>query len=219
MIAGDQHLGSVVHHGIEEWNNAGYSFAVPAAANFWMRWWNPEQPGKNMEKGAPKYTGEYEDAFHNKITVHAVANPTHKDNKPREDLLKGRAAGYGIIKFNKPKREITYECWERNVDMFAAGSKPYAGWPITFSQTDNFKITNGYYLPKLMISKSDQVVTVRNQYTKTVISSLRIKGNEYQPKAMQPGDYTIEIGEGKDMQRLFDLAATKKNKLKMKVLF
>lgn len=212
MIAGDQHLGSVVHHGIEDYNNAGYSFAVPAAANFWMRWWNPENPGKNRKLNSPKYTGEYEDAFHNKITVHAVANPTHKDNSPKTDLLKGRAAGYGIIKFNKSAREITYECWARNVDITDPKSKQYEGWPITFNQTDNFAIQEGFELPTLKISKANQVVTVRNNYTKEVVSSLRIKGDEYQPKVMQPGVFTIEVGEGKNKQFFFDVEAVKKNK-------
>ncbi|TNJ43144.1 alkaline phosphatase D family protein [Tamlana fucoidanivorans] len=212
MIAGDQHLGSVVHHGVEDWNNAGFSFAVPATSNFWMRWWNPDAPGKNRMKGAPDYTGEFKDAFHNKITVHAVANPTHKDNKPREDLLKGRAAGYGIIKFNKPNRQITFECWERNVDMFAPNSRPYTGWPVTCNQEDNFLIKNGYELPTLKLSKSNQVVTVRDRYTKDVIHSIRIKGNTYKPKVMYSGIYTVEVGEGEAMQSLYDLEAKTKNK-------
>ncbi|MHC4619670.1 MAG: hypothetical protein ACYTEQ_18135, partial [Planctomycetota bacterium] len=29
MIGGDQHLGTFIHHGIERWNDAGYSFCVP----------------------------------------------------------------------------------------------------------------------------------------------------------------------------------------------
>lgn len=217
MIAGDQHLGSVVHHGIEDWNNAGYSFAVPAAANFWMRWWNPDKPGKNRQPNSAKYTGEYKDAFHNKITVHAVANPTHKDNKPRTDLLDGRAAGYGIIKFNKAKRETTFECWKRNVDITNPNSKQYDGWPITFNQTDNFAIKDGFELPTLQISKNNQVVTVRNNYTKEVISSLRISGNNYQPKVMHSGEYTIEVGEGKSVKRFYDIVAKKKDKSTLKV--
>ena len=32
-LAGDQHLGSFVHHGIDEWNDAIYSFCVPSIAN------------------------------------------------------------------------------------------------------------------------------------------------------------------------------------------
>ncbi|SFF68108.1 hypothetical protein SAMN04488033_10453 [Salegentibacter agarivorans] len=217
MIAGDQHLGSVVHHGIEDWNNAGYSFAVPAAANFWMRWWNPDEPGKNRKPNSPKYTGEYKDAFHNKITVHAVANPTHKDNTQREDLLDGRAAGYGIIRFNRPKREITYECWKRNVDITNPNSKQYEGWPVTFSQTDNFIVNEGYQLPKLKISKPNQVVTVRDNYTKEVISSLRLKGSTYSPKVMHQGDYSIEVGEGKHKKRYFGIEASKKNSSIIKV--
>ena len=217
MIAGDQHLGTVVHHGIEDWNNAGYSFAVPAAANFWLRWWKPDFPGKNRKSGAPDYTGEFEDAFHNKITVHAVANPSHEDNTPKEDLLNGRAAGYGIIRFNKNNREITYECWPRNKDMFAPESKPYAGWPVTFKQTDNFYIEDGFELPLLKISQPNQVVTVKNYYTSEVVSSLRIKGSEYRPKVLQEGKYTIDIGEGENIKRYFEIDALKKNKNTMKV--
>lgn len=209
MIAGDQHLGSVLHHGIEDWNNAGYSFAVPASVNFWMRWWKPDEIGKNAVPGAADYTGEYHDAFGNKMTVHAVANPTNKDNTQLEDPLHGRAAGYGIIRFNKPTRQFTYECWERNVDMFAEGSKPYDGWPVTFSQSDNFLIEDGYELPTLNISTADQVVTVKNFYTSEVVSSLRIKGTEYQPKVIHAGKYTIEIGEGDLRKRLFELEAKK----------
>jgi hypothetical protein len=219
MIAGDQHLGSVVQHGIEDWNNAGFSFAVPAAANFWLRWWKPDNPGKNHKPGTPNYTGEYKDAFHNKMTVHAIANPTHEDNSPKEDLLNGRASGYGIIRFNKPTRKITYECWARNVDMFAPKSKPYDGWPVTFSQTDNFLIKNGYELPTLKISKPNQVVTIRNYYSNEVISSLRINGTEYKPKVMLSGKYNIDIGENENLKRFLEVEATKKNKKTLQVLF
>ena len=211
MIAGDQHLGSVLHHGIEEWNNAGYSFAVPAASNFWMRWFKPDAPGKNHVKGMPDYTGEYLDAFHNKMTVLAIANPIHKDNTEKENLLNGRASGYGIIRFNKATRKTTFECWARNVDMFAPESKPYNGWPITFKQTDNYFIKNGYQLPKLKISKSNQVVIIRNNYTKEVVSSLRILGNTYQPKVIHTGLYTIEVGEGENRTYLRNVEAKPNN--------
>ena len=219
MIGGDQHLGSVVHHGIEDWDNAGYAFAVPATANYWLRWWKPDHPGKNRKSGSPDYTGEYKDAFQNRITVHAVANPSHEDNTPKEDLLNGRAAGYGIIRFNKRLREITYECWSRNVDMFAPGSKPYDGWPVTFSQTDNFLIKDGYELPTLQISQPDQVVTVRDFYTGEVVSSLRIKGMEYKPLVLHPGKYTIDVGEDGQIKRFFEVPATKENRKIIKVSF
>ena len=47
MIAGDQHLGTIIHHGINDWNDAGYSLCVPSIANLYLRWWAPLTPGKN----------------------------------------------------------------------------------------------------------------------------------------------------------------------------
>jgi len=37
MIAGDQHLATVIHHGIDDWNDSGYSFCVPSIMNYWPR--------------------------------------------------------------------------------------------------------------------------------------------------------------------------------------
>ena len=60
-IAGDQHLGTIFHHGIDEWNDAMYSFCVPSIANLYLRWWAPLEPGKNRKEGMPEYTGEHLD--------------------------------------------------------------------------------------------------------------------------------------------------------------
>ncbi len=211
MIAGDQHLGSVIKHGIEDWDNAGYSFAVPAVANFWMRWWLPDQPGNNRQPGSAEYTGEYKDAFHNKMTVHAVANPSSRNNAVKDNPLHGRAAGYGVIRFNKNVREITYECWPREVDMFGPDSQPYPGWPVTFKQADNFSLKEGYDLPRLQFREPDQVVTVMDQYTSEVVSSLRIKGNTWQPRVMHAGQYKVTVGEGKRLRTFYDLEAKSQN--------
>ncbi len=38
-IAGDQHLATVIHQGIDEFGDAGYSFCVPAVVNHFPRHW------------------------------------------------------------------------------------------------------------------------------------------------------------------------------------
>jgi len=209
-VAGDQHLATVIQHGIDDWNDAGYSFCCPSIANYWTRWWDPKQPGKNRKPGAPYYTGEFLDGFHNKITMHATANPT-TDEKAEGGKLSTRAAGFGIVKYDKSGRTITFECWPRNVDITDPASKQYEGWPITISQTDNFNIKNGYELPKLTISKEDQVVTVLNAYTKEVCSSLRINGNTYQPKVLDQGDYDMIVGEGDNIMYFYNVKARATN--------
>ena len=215
-ITGDTHLGAVSKMGIEDWGDAGYNFTTPAIANYWLRWWHPTTPGKNRDKNSFNYTGEYLDGFHNKITVKAVANPTLPEIK-EGGYLSTRAAGFGVIRYNKPKRTITFEAWERNVDIHDSKTKQYPGWPITISQEDNFVIKNGYQLPKLIISKEDQVVTVKEQFTREVISSIRINGKVYQPKVINSGQYIIEVGEGSNQKRFEYVEVKKRNKKEISI--
>ncbi|MFC2099134.1 hypothetical protein ACFLSP_05270, partial [Bacteroidota bacterium] len=216
MVGGDQHLGSVIHHGIENWNDAGYSFCVPSIANYWRRWWEPPVPGNNRKKGDPEYTGEFLDGFHNKITYYAVANPELPDVAAGRELST-RSAGFGVVRFNKPNREITFECWPRNVDITDPTSLQYPGWPITIKQTDNFKIEEGFELPRLEISEPDQVVTVVESSSGETVSSLRIKGQSYQPKVILPGNYNIIVGESGNQKKLSGIEAKVKNKETLKI--
>ncbi len=211
MIAGDQHLGTIIKHGVEKWGDAGYSFCTPAIANYWLRWWQPPNPGKNREEGAPSYTGEFLDGFQNKITVKAVANPT-LPQIAEGGYLSTRAAGFGIVRYNKSNRQITFECWGRNTDISDPKSQQYEGWPITISQTDNYKIDAGYELPRLNISQKNQVVTVLDAFTNEVIFSLRIMGQTFQPIVPKEGIYSILIGEGESQQKILEISAQKKNR-------
>ncbi|MDB2702156.1 MAG: metallophosphoesterase family protein [Wenyingzhuangia sp.] len=211
MIGGDQHLATFVKHGVEDWGDAGYSFVTPAIANYWLRWWDPKEPSKNRNKNAPYFTGDFLDGFQNKITIKAVANPTSEEIK-QGGKLSTRVAGFGIIKYNKPNRTITFECWGRNVDIHDKNSKQYPGWPITISQFDNFSPRNYYELPTIQLSKENQVVTIRDSETKEVISSVRTKGKSYQPKVLKLGSYVIEIGEDNVPIRYYNVLAKKNNR-------
>ncbi len=216
MIAGDTHLGSVIHHGIYEYGDAGYSFASPAIASLWMRWWEPEGKANNAIAGIP-YTGEYLDGFDNKLDVRAVANPVLDDNIPADDLVNARGAGIGVVRFKKSTREITFECWPRNVDILNPDNKPFAGWPVKFSQFDNYVVKNGFELPTLKIADVDCVVTVKNHYTKELIFSVRINGKEFKPKVENAGDYDILVGEGESIKTYYRVRAEKENRETLKV--
>jgi phosphodiesterase/alkaline phosphatase D-like protein len=196
MINGDQHLASIVHHGIDDWNDSGCSFCVPSIANYWPRWWLPEEPGKNREPGAPENTGEFEDGFDNKITVLAVANPGKTGREPA--VLHDKAPGYGIIKFNKKDRAITMECWPRQVDPAdpANQNMQYEGWPRTISQEDNYGRKAFAFLPQIEVKgMEDPVVQIINEKDNEIIYTLRIKGAGFRAKVFEEGKYTIKVGE------------------------
>jgi len=192
-IAGDQHLATIIHHGIDDWDDAIYSFCVPSIANLYLRWWAPLEPGKNRRPGMPECTGQFLDGFANKVTVWAVANPSPEAN---HDKLTTRAAGFGVVRFNKPERTITIECWPRNVDVTDPAARQYPGWPKTIRQLDNYGRKAAAYLPTLKIrGMDDPVVQVIDESNGEIVYTLRINGNEFRPKVFSSGTYTVRVGD------------------------
>ena len=121
-IAGDQHLPTLIKHGITEFDDGPWAFVVPAIINnYYSRWWWPEdeKPGKNANDLLP-WTGQYLDGFNNKITMHAYANPDSDSN----------GSGFGFIRFDTSSNEVTFECWPRNVDVTNEAAKQFLGWPL-----------------------------------------------------------------------------------------
>lgn len=190
-ICGDQHLGSTVQYGVENWNDASYAFCVPAISTRFPRRWFPPLPGKNRKENAPRYTGEYEDGFGNKITVHAVANPMIYGVEPQE--LYNPATGYGIIKFNKKERTITIECWPRWVHPQLASQKQFSGWPITISQFDNNSKDIKGYLPTLKITGADKPLVKVRDTNNSLIYAIRINQRTFRPFVFEDGTYNIEV--------------------------
>jgi hypothetical protein len=143
-IAGDQHLATLVRHGIREHGDGPWAFVVPAIVNtYYGRWWWPEdeKPGAHPVAGSPlPWTGDYLDGFNNKISMVAYANPDPKRQRVRawdkEDPSglppkEGWADGWGLVRFHKKSGEVTFECWPRFADVTKPGAQQFPGWPVT----------------------------------------------------------------------------------------
>jgi len=141
----------------------------------------------------PEYLGEFLDGFGNKITMLAVANPGVREN---HDRLTTRSAGFGVVKFNKKTRQITVECWPRNVDIAAPTAKQYSGWPRTIDQLDNYGRKAVAYLPTIKVNgMTGPVVQVIDEANSEIVYTIRIKGKSFRPKVFKAGTYTINVGE------------------------
>ena len=188
-IAGDQHLATVIHHGINSWEDSIYSFCVPSIVNYYGRWWWPLEEPLNHDPLSPlPFTGRFFDGMGNKLTMHAYANPTKENHN---------AAGYGLVRFDKPTRRITIECWPRHVDVTASSAKQVPGWPITVSQFDNYNRAALAYLPQIEIDgREDPVVQVIDEYLGEVVYTVRINGSSWRPKVFREAVYTIKIRQG-----------------------
>ena len=193
-VCGDQHLPSTIQYGVEAFGDSGYALCVPAISNLWPRRWFPQKPGAHAKPGAPRYTGEYKDAFGNRMSVAAVADPLVTGRQPA--LLYDRATGYGIVRFDRKTRDITLECWPRFADPNSLEGKPYPGWPIVISQFDNYGRAAKAWLPTLKFrGMSDPVVQVIDEKNDEIIYTVRAKGDSFRPKVFAAGAYTIKCGD------------------------
>ncbi len=191
-IAGDQHLATIFHHGIDEHRDAVWSFCVPSIANLYLRWWEPLKPGANRESGAPEYTGDQLDGFANKVTNYAAANP---EKKPAGNLLNTRAAGYGIVRLNTKTRKITMECWPRNVDITDSEAKQYPGWPRTISQFDNYSPPSWGQLGELTFDVENPVVQLVDATTNEILYTVRANGKNFTPGAPKGKAFIVKAGK------------------------
>ncbi|NQV01903.1 MAG: alkaline phosphatase D family protein [Bacteroidia bacterium] len=193
-IAGDQHLGTTIQYGVDQWHDGGFALCVPAISNIWPRRWFPAEPGKDRKPNAPKYTGDFQDGFGNKITVNAVSNPVFTGKKPSN--LYDRATGYGIVRFNKNTRDITLECWPGFVDPSKPDARQYNDWPVKINQLDNFGKEAVAYLPEIIVEgTTNPVIQVIDETNKKIVYTLRINGNRFRPKIFRKGEYTIKVGD------------------------
>jgi hypothetical protein len=206
-LCGDQHLAVVVKHGLAEWGDGPYAFTSPALVNtIYGRWWHPldEKPGPNPVPGSPlPWTGDFKDGLGNKISMMAYANPPDINDE------KQRADGYGIARFHKKKRTVTFECWPRFSAAQSGEKAQFPGWPITVAMDDNDGRKPAAWLPELIIeSAPNAVVQVINEKTGDILYTVRTAGPRFQPAVFAPGKYTVKIGRDKpDGQSLTALEA------------
>lgn len=205
MIHGDQHLATVVQHGVDEWNDAGFSFAGAGIFNGYPRLWAPKEVGKNRRPGSPNYTGEFLDGFHNKINVWAAANRMDKQFPEQIksgansmlDKLNNSASGYGIVKFHKPDQKITLESWPIYNAMSSDVSeyKMHEGWPITVSVDQQYNRKPIGFLPAIEMERKNFIVRVIKELSGDLVYARRVMGNIFRPKIFEKGTYLVEVGQ------------------------
>jgi hypothetical protein len=160
------------------------------------------------------WTGDFRDGLGNLMSMMAYANP--------EDIQdeKKRADGYGIARFNKAKRTITFECWPRFSDVTKGDQQQFPGWPITVAMdaNDGRKITG--WLPELVFEGAvDPVVQVIEQTSGEILYTARIKGNRFQPRVYSSGAHTVKIGSDRaDAVTLSNLTPTTKPEAGQKIV-
>jgi alkaline phosphatase D len=215
QLAGDQHLGSLAHHGADSPRDAGISFTAPAIANFFPRIFDPVNNASGTTPTVSPYLGDY--YFNGVGTLPDGLTPNRSAAYPHHLAMLGaancleyyqqtsdinpanyhdRGAGYGITRVNKTTREITFECWPIHSDPdYPATGGQFSDWPQTYRQTDNDGRTPTGYLPLIDTHwRGNPVVRVFDETTGDLVHAMRIRGTRYRPPVYDNGKtYRVEI--------------------------
>jgi len=201
-LCGDQHLAVVAKNGISEFGDGPYGFTSPALVNtIYGRWWHPldEKPGPNPVPGSPlPWTGDFLDGLGNKMSIMAYANPGDiQDEKQRAD-------GYGLARFHKKTRQITFECWPRFSAAQGGEKVQFPGWPITVAMDANDGRKVAGHLPELIFEgATNPVVQVIEEKSGDILYTVRVPGDRFRPRIYAPGKYIVKAGRDRpDAQTL-----------------
>ena len=211
MVHGDQHLPTLIRHGVNDHGDAGWAFTVPGTANFYPRWWDPRQVGDEaLTASDDSYTGDFEDGFGNRVTVFAAASPGPSGREPA--ALHDKKPGWGTVVFErdgeldgKPAGEptVTFNNFPRGVDPTAENAEQFRGWPRTAARSEMDGREPVRFLPELTFAEpGSAVVTVTREETGEVLYTVRPAGATFRPPVfIDGGEYEVTVdppgaGEG-----------------------
>lgn len=175
-LSGDQHLGLTLKHGLDEYDDAVYSFAAPSMLNIFPRIWDPLNTSDGIGNRDNDPLGQYTDKHSNLLTILAVANPEvyYQSSEPEDTPSKNDLGiGYGIVRINTRDRMYSFEAWPANVDPLADNAKPYENWPVTVNQTDNDGRQAIGFLPPRVAAEAEPVVQVFSETDNLLVYARR----------------------------------------------
>jgi len=99
------------------------------------------------------------------------------------------------VRLNKKTREITMECWPRNVDLTSPEAEQYPGWPRTISQFDNYNPPSWGKLGKLTFDVENPVVQLADADSGEVLYTVRANGKSFVPAAPEGKTFVVKAGK------------------------
>src|SRR5438045_3695455 len=154
------------------------------------------------------------------MTVLAVADGSHQPQGTVLERLQDKVSGLGIVRFDKPKRKITIECWPFLADVTQPGTQ-FRGWPVSVEMTDNYGRKEAARLPKLEIRGiKEPLLEVVDERNGELVYCLRLAMASWQPHVFMAGKYTVRISEPESgkVKELKGLEAKAGNEAKLEVV-
>jgi hypothetical protein len=149
---------------------------------------------------APEYVGRYMTLWNHPLTMLAVANPevilSSPDTRTGDyNILQQKRSGFGLVRFNKPRRKITIECFPVLAAIDDTQREQFAGWPVVIDQKVNYGREPLGYLPEISVDGDpDPVLKVFEENSGNLVYALRLQTNNVRPWVFGEGSYKAVLG-------------------------
>ncbi len=199
QVAGDQHLTTMIHLGVDKQRDSFWSFCTPAISVGYQRWWRADEMGRPVANrpshGIPN-TGEYLDGFGNKMFMYSLGNPEGSRDPNRYTQAQIKASGFGIVRIDRATRTYTCESYRFDVDSDDGKAAQFPGWPVTIGQTENYnRKTVGRLGPYTIDGIAEPVLKIYDEGDGELVYALRLSKNTAQPGIFADGSYTVKLGD------------------------
>ncbi|MEJ2705346.1 MAG: alkaline phosphatase D family protein, partial [Sedimentisphaerales bacterium] len=199
-VCGDQHITTLLQHGIDQQRDSNWSLCTPAIAVGYQRWWRPDELGYEYHNrpshGLPN-TGEYVDPLGNKVYVYAVGNPEGSRDPNRYRQAHIRSSGFSIVRIDHAKRTYTCESYRFLADVTNdTNDDLFEGFPYTIKQTDNYGRKPLGYLDEYACEGVDKpVVKVYEEPSGELVYAIRAQDSHFRPWVFDEDTYTVKVGD------------------------
>ncbi len=209
QVAGDQHLTTMIHLGVDKQRDSFWSFCTPAISVGYQRWWRADEmdrPVANRPSHGIPNTGEYLDGFGNKMFLHSLGNPEGSRDPNRYRQAQIKASGFGVVRMNRDRRTYTCESYRFDVDAANGQEAQFPGWPVTIQQADNYgRKTIGHLGPYTVDGVAKPVLKLYDEADGELVYALRLSNNIAEPKVFADGKYTVKLGDpDRDVWKVFE---------------
>ena len=111
------------------------------------------------------------------------------------EKLHDKVSGLGIVRFDKPHRTITIECWPFLADPLQPGTQ-FRGWPVTIGMLDNYGRKPAAKLAQARHPRQRAARCRSDRRKKRRARLCPPPGRPaWQPHVFAPGKYTVRISE------------------------
>lgn len=211
VIKGGSRMPYLIHHGINDWEDAGYEFGFPS----WSQATPPHPAVRVMQNksiadsvliDSLTLPAKFRDPHGHPIILETLTKGSdrNKTGGPRQkgfgiehhdtSYLSGMVPGFGIVRFNTRDQEISISVWPAEGDP--QNTQPFSGWPVDLSVQENYIDNPRSHLPEIIAKGlgANPVYKLYHYNQPGLIYAKRAKDTVFRPPVFEESIFTLVVG-------------------------